>query len=158
MSIYLKGMHLMLWGFPGGASGKCLSMQETWEMWVRFLGWEDPLEEGMATYSSILAWRIPWTEEPGGLQSIRLQRVRHNWSGLARTLALNVMISVTKIFWITVMHFPALPPPTPFSFLKVVRTWLMACLGLPGAFLTLALKASVPGQPLLLAVYSLSDL
>ena len=47
-------------------------------MWVRFLGWEDPLEEGMATYSSILAWRIPWTEEPGGLQSIRLQRVRHN--------------------------------------------------------------------------------
>ena len=40
-----------------------------WETWVRFLGWEDPLEEGMATHSSILAWRIPWTEEPGGLQS-----------------------------------------------------------------------------------------
>ena len=44
-------------------------------MLVRFLGWEDPLEEGMATHSSILAWRIPWTEEPGGLQSIGLQRV-----------------------------------------------------------------------------------
>ena len=42
-------------------------MQETQEMWVRPLGWEDPLEEGMATHSSILAWRIPWTEEPGGL-------------------------------------------------------------------------------------------
>ena len=41
-------------------------------------GQEDPLEEGMGTYSSILAWRIPWTEEPGGLQSIRPQRVRHN--------------------------------------------------------------------------------
>ena len=42
-----------------------------WETWVRFLDWEDPLEEGMATHSSILAWRIPWTEEPGGLQSMQ---------------------------------------------------------------------------------------
>ena len=47
-------------------------------MWVRFLGQEDPLEEGMATPSSILAWRIPWTEELGGLQSIGSQRVGHN--------------------------------------------------------------------------------
>ena len=47
-----------------------LIMQELKEMGVRSPGWEDPLEEGMATYSSILAWRIPWTEEPGGLQSI----------------------------------------------------------------------------------------
>ena len=45
------------------------AMQETQETWVRSLGQEDPLEEGMATHSSILAWRIPWTEEPGGLQS-----------------------------------------------------------------------------------------
>ena len=43
------------------------------ETWVQCLGWEDPLEEGMATHSSVLAWRIPWTEEPGGLQSIGLQ-------------------------------------------------------------------------------------
>ena len=43
------------------------------ETWVHFLGWEDPLEEGMATNSSILAWRIPWTEEPGGLQFMGLQ-------------------------------------------------------------------------------------
>ena len=43
-------------------------MQEPQEMRVQSLGWEDPLEEGMATHSSILAWRIPWTEEPGGLQ------------------------------------------------------------------------------------------
>ena len=48
------------------------------EIWVQSLGWEDPLEEGMATHSSILAWRIPWTEEPGGLQSMGLQRVRHD--------------------------------------------------------------------------------
>ena len=47
-------------------------------MWVQFLGQEDPLEEGMATHSSILAWRIPWMEEPGGLQSIELQRVRQD--------------------------------------------------------------------------------
>ena len=46
-------------------------------MWVPSLGQEDPLEEGMATHSSILAWRIPWTEEPGGLQSMGLHRVRH---------------------------------------------------------------------------------
>ena len=45
---------------------------------VQSLGWEDPLEEGMATYSSILAWRIPWTENPSGLQSMGLQRVGHN--------------------------------------------------------------------------------
>ena len=48
-------------------------MQETEEMWVQSLGWEDPLGEGMASRSSILAWRIPWTEEPGGLQSTGLQ-------------------------------------------------------------------------------------
>ena len=48
------------------------------ETWVRFLGWDDPLEKGMTTHSSILAWRIPWTEEPGGLQSLGWQRVGHN--------------------------------------------------------------------------------
>ena len=41
-----------------------------WETWAQSLGWEDPLEEGMATHSRILAWRIPWIKEPGGLQSI----------------------------------------------------------------------------------------
>ena len=48
------------------------------ETWVHSLGWEDPLEEEMATHSSIQAWRIPWTEEPGGLQSMGSHRVRHN--------------------------------------------------------------------------------
>ena len=50
-------------------------MQKTW---VRSQSWEDPLEKGMTTHSSILAWRIPRTEEPGGLQSIGSQRVRHD--------------------------------------------------------------------------------
>ena len=50
----------------------------TWETWVRSLGQEDPLKKEMATQTSILAWRIPWIEEPGGLQSMGLQRVRHD--------------------------------------------------------------------------------
>ena len=58
-------------------------MQATEETWVQFLGQEDPLEEGMATHSSILAWRIPWTEEPGRLQSMGPQRVGHGRSNLA---------------------------------------------------------------------------
>ena len=49
-----------------------------WETWVGSLGQEDPLEKGMATHSSILAWRIPWTEELGGLRSVGSQRVGHN--------------------------------------------------------------------------------
>ena len=65
---------------PGGASqvAQCVknppAMQE---MQVQSLGREDPLEEGMETYSSFLVWRTPWAEEPGGLQSIGLQRVGH---------------------------------------------------------------------------------
>ena len=51
------------------------AMQRTW---VQSLGWEDPLEKGMATHSSILAWGIPWTEEPGGLQPTESPRVRHD--------------------------------------------------------------------------------
>ena len=54
------------------------AMQETEETQVRSLGQEDPLEKGMATHSSILAWRIPWTEEPGRLHSMGTQRVRHD--------------------------------------------------------------------------------
>ena len=68
-------------GFPDGTSERThLPKQETWETQVRSPGQEDPLEEGMATHSSILAWRIPWTEEPGGLQSMGSQRVGHIWS------------------------------------------------------------------------------
>ena len=72
--------------FPSGSVVKNASaLQETQEMWVQSLAQEDSLEESMATHSSILTWRILWTEEPGGLQSIGLQRVRHDWSNLACT-------------------------------------------------------------------------
>ena len=70
-------------GFPGGPVVKNLpAMQEPQEMRVLSLDQKDPLEESMATHSSILAWRIPWTEEPGGLGSIGSQRVGHDWSNL----------------------------------------------------------------------------
>ena len=71
-------------------------MQETW---VWSLGWEDPLEEGMAIHSSILAWRIPWTEEPGGLQSMGSQRVGHDW--------------VTKHSTACICSLPLEPPSPP---------------------------------------------
>ena len=69
---YLNLGQIWIWlkidsGFPGGSAVKNQpALQEPQETWVRFLGWEDPLEEGMATHSSILAWRIPCTKEPGG--------------------------------------------------------------------------------------------
>ena len=65
------------------------AVQET-RVW--FLGWEDPLEKEMATHSSILAWRIPWTEEPSGLQSKGSQRVGHNWR-------INTGKAYSSIFW-----------------------------------------------------------
>ena len=58
---------------PGGSEGKEFACKQ--ETWVRSLGWEDPLAKGLAIHSSILVWRIPWTEEPGGLQSMGSQRV-----------------------------------------------------------------------------------
>ena len=71
-------MEVKLNCFPGGSAVKNPpATQETQEMQVRSLGWEDPLEEGMANHSDILAWQIPWTEEPGGLQSRVSQRVKH---------------------------------------------------------------------------------
>ena len=70
------------WGFPGGTHGKepsyqCRRYKETQ---VRSLSQEDSLQKEMPTQSMILAWRIPWTEEPGGLQSMGSQRVRHDWA------------------------------------------------------------------------------
>ena len=70
-------------GFLGGSVVKNLPVMQ--EIWVPSLDWQDSLEKGMATHSSILVWRIPWTKEPGRLQSMRSQRVRHDWGDLAST-------------------------------------------------------------------------
>ena len=55
------------------------TMSAMQEIWVPSLGWEDPLEKGMSTHSSLLAWKMSWTGEPGRLQSMGSQRVRHDW-------------------------------------------------------------------------------
>ena len=65
-------------------------MQDTW---IQSLGWEDPLEKRMNNHSSVLAWRIPWREEPGWLQS-RLQRVRQDWATNTTFLKLNLLLKV----------------------------------------------------------------
>ena len=76
--------HVGFWGDPIYGRWTSLTAQSVknlpamQETWVQFLGWEDPLEKEMAIHSSILAWKIPWTEEPGGLQSMGSQRVRHD--------------------------------------------------------------------------------
>ena len=73
-TIELSVYTTLLWGFPGGSAVKNPpAMQESQETQVQFWDWEDPLEEGMATHSSIISWRILWTEEPSKLQSIGLQ-------------------------------------------------------------------------------------
>ena len=71
-------------------------MQETW---VWSLGQEDPLEKGMATHSCILAWRIPWTEEPGGLQSMGSQRIRYDWVTNTSLQNLYVFLRFTDLWF-----------------------------------------------------------
>ena len=79
--------HFRLLGFPGGLTVKNLpAVQETEETQVGSLGREDPLQEGMATHSSLLAWGIPWTQEPGGLQSVQLQTGTTAWRLSTQTL------------------------------------------------------------------------
>ena len=63
---------MCVWDFPGGSDG---SLPALWETWIRSLGWEDALEKEMVTHSSILAWIIPWTEEPGRIQSMGSQEI-----------------------------------------------------------------------------------
>ena len=81
MYLYFSYLYICFVGFPSGLVVRnSPAVQETQKMSIQSLGPEDPLEEGMATHSGILAWRIPWMEEPGRLQSTGSQRVGHNWS------------------------------------------------------------------------------
>ena len=76
-----------------GTSGKEPTCQcRRHKRWRSILSREDPLEEGVATQSSILAWRMQWTEQPGGLESIGSHRVGHDWSHLARTHEINKIL------------------------------------------------------------------
>ena len=86
--------------FPSSPGTKNLpAMQEPQETWVPSLGQEDPLEKGLETHSIILAWRIPCTEEPGGLQSIGSQRVRQDWSNLPRLICTEAFQCVSVLYW-----------------------------------------------------------
>ena len=82
ISLYLPFFKILC-QFPNSASSLVAQMVKNlpamWEIWVQSLGWEDPLEEGMATHTSILAWRIPCSEEPGWVQSMGSQRVGHDF-------------------------------------------------------------------------------
>ena len=108
-SIGINGFMQGAGGFTSGSVVKNLpAMQELKEMHVWSLGQEDPLEEGMATHSSILTWSILWKEEPGGVQSIGSQRVGHDWSNLACTHRHRIWhekySSVEKFVLWTLMH------------------------------------------------------
>ena len=123
--------HLAQWGsqvtlvlknLPANAG----SIRETW---VWSLGWEDPLEEGMTTHSSVLAWRTPWTEKSGGLQSIGLHRVRHNWSDFAPVHTLHCVHLSVGAKLITILFSPLLfphshvsPAPRPREVISVAVT------------------------------------
>ena len=99
-----------------------------WETWVWSLCQENPLEEGMATHSSILAWRIPWTEEPGGLQFIGSQRVGHDWSDLAHTHALLLIVLWCKLH-LSVNRTVFLAPKLVSALLKVILEAACSCPG-----------------------------
>ena len=85
-----RNKNLVHWVTTSLVAHMVKNLPATWEIWVRSLCWEDPLEEGMATHSSTPAWRIPWTEASGRLQSLGLQRVGHDWA-----------IKHTSVHWVT---------------------------------------------------------
>ena len=77
---FLSCLLAICWITRGLVAQRVKRLPAMWESRVRLLGWEDPLEKERATHSSTLAWRIPWTEEPGRLQPMGSQRVGHNWA------------------------------------------------------------------------------
>ena len=98
-------------------------------MWVQSLGWEDPLEVGMATPSSVLTWRIPWTEEPGRLESVGLQRVGHDGRDWERTQQLQwcSQLVILNFWWLAtvlliikalVSFAQLLQPPLHYTFVS----------------------------------------
>ena len=123
--------------FPGGVAVK--NPPATQETWVWSLGQEDPMEKEIATHSSILAWRTPWTEEPVRVQSMGSQRVRHEWARTSLnlvsvafmlcflfTLLLVLFLSPTLCFkFCWSFHFPLCSPLPRFSNSLVWKIWIV---------------------------------
>ena len=106
MTEWLNRTDFVIWGIPDGSLVKNPAMQETW---VQSLGWEDSLEKETATHSNILAWKTPCTEEPGKLQSIGSQRVRHDWSNVACThMYINILTCWFQTLQRVEIYFPNL--------------------------------------------------
>ena len=121
------------------------AIQEPQERHVWSLGWEDPLEEGIETYCSIPAWRIPWTEEPGGLASVGSQRVGHNWNNLPCTHTSAIKATEpSKCNWLKPipkhwMMGPSMDSGGKFiqsATLALILNWLVTALSWASSFLT----------------------
>ena len=123
--------------FPGGIAVK--NPPATQETWVWSLGQEDPMEKEIATHSSILAWRTPWTEEPVRVQSMGSQRVRHEWARTSLNL-LSVAFMLCFLFILLLVlflsptlcfkfgcsfHFPLCSPLPRFSNSLVWKIWIV---------------------------------
>ena len=91
-----------------------------WETWVRSLSWEDPLEKEMAPHSSTFAWKIPWTEEPGRLQSMGSQRVGHDW---ATKLSLSFLLYTTTHTTIKINLKSERNQPYKLMYYKITSIW-----------------------------------
>ena len=127
-------------------------MQEMLRVRDWSLGQENPLKKGMATYSSILAWRIPWTEESGGLQSMGSQRVGHNWSDWTPTHALHseMIPNTTKGCISHEKPFKVVHPKFLFSALSSPYLFLHPCLpslNFAGSHLPIPMARNPPSSP-----------
>ena len=124
-------------GFPVGSVVKNLpAMQESQELWVQSLGLEDPLEKEMATHSSILAWIIPCTEEPDGLQSIGSQRVGHDWSDWAHTDTYSIynILGITDLNDLKYRggYVYIICKSCSILYKTLEHPWILICIGGPG--------------------------
>ena len=111
-------------------------MQEKQKIRVLSLGWKDPLEEQMATHFSILAWKIPWTEEPGGLQSMGLQRVEHTWATEHAPPTIQIKSSINKLRMGRIWCFTYV--------IKITHGW-QVCVN--HSVMSNSLDSSSPGSP-----------